>query len=240
MKSLIHKILSKKTFVYWRNPWERIYSKFVPNDLSKPYEGFPTIVSLLKSAQAESVLDIAMGHGRHTLALIELGFTVSGFDYSPSAVKRAQEIVHEKNNTYDTSVFKQGDMFYKYPFADKSFDAAIAIQAIYHGFKNDMQKAINEAARVLKDEGLFIFTVSKDTTRSTVIKGNLHKKKNCILKLLPHTYLPLSGRETGLIHFYPDKKMLREMLKDNFDHVIITDDKVNSYFVVKCNKKRKR
>ena len=240
MKSFIHKILSSKTFVYWLNPWERIYSKFVPNDLSKPYEGFPEIVSFLRSAQAESVLDIAMGHGRHTLALIELGFKVSGFDYSPSAVKRAQEIIRKKHSAYNTTVFKQGNMFYKYPFEDESFDAAIAIQAIYHGFKNDMQKAINQAARVLKDGGLFIFTVSKDTTRSTVIKENLHKKKNHILKLLPNTYLPLSGRETGLIHFYPDKKMLREMLKDNFDHVIITDDEVNAYFVVKCNKKRKR
>ncbi len=239
MKSLINKIKSQNFFVYFINPWERIYRQYIPKDLSQPYEEFQQTIDFLKENKVNSVLDIAMGHGRHSLKLIEEGFEVSGFDLSQSAIQKAKEIISKRFPSYDNLKFIYGDMFSQFPFKNDQFDSAIAMQAIYHGFKRNMQKSIAETARILKDGGSFIFTVSKDKSRSTVIKDELSKKRNFVFRLFHNTYLPLSGREKGLIHFYPSQHEIKSMLQQHFEHVIIADDKKNSYFIVKCKKKRK-
>lgn len=43
------------------------------------------------------VLDVAMGQGRNTIYLAEMGFQVEGIDISPDAVKKTLEIAERRN-----------------------------------------------------------------------------------------------------------------------------------------------
>lgn len=220
-----------------KNPWNAIYSLGIPDDLNVPYENFPEIIAFLRKDGSKKILDIAMGHGRHSLELISNGFEVYGFDSSDAAIKRAQNQISAIIKNYDVSKFTVGDMFKDFPFESDFFDAAIAIQAVYHGYKSDMQNAIDETARVLKSGGIFVFTVSTDITRSTTSINEILKREKVVLQIAKKTYLPLSGREKGLVHFYPDQDEIRSMLVKHFSHVIIRQDLKQQYFIVFCRKK---
>jgi ubiquinone/menaquinone biosynthesis C-methylase UbiE len=234
MKKLI-KLFSK----FFKNPWEKIYQLGVPNDMVHPYKNFQLILELIKNHETKNkkILDVAMGHGRHALILIELGYDISGFDLSSQAVEMAKKNVSDKFPKYDLSKFKTGNMFKKFPFSNESFDKIIAVQAIYHGFRCDMEQAISEATRVLKKNGLFTFTVSTDIKRSTTATHSISERKNITLKIEDMTYIPLSGREKGLVHFYPTKDLIRKILVKDYEHVIIHQDLENQYFIVSCLKK---
>ena len=128
-------------------------------------------------------------------------------------------------------------MFRHFPYEDSEFDSVVAIQSIYHGFREDMQKSIFEISRVLKSDGVFVFTLSRDKKRSTTLNNSVNKRRNLIAKIDEMTYLPISGREKGMVHFYPTKDIVKEMLGGYFANVIIEEDNKNNYLIVKCIKK---
>jgi len=214
-----------------KNPWEKIFKRRVPYDLQVPIVDFRRIVQLLKNNKAKKILDVAMGSGRHSLALASEGFQMYGFDLSESALEIT---INSLKNSHYEGHFRLGDMFEIYPYKTNFFDAVIAIQAIYHGYKDDMQRAIDESARVLKNDGLFIFNTSRDKKRPA-LGGDEDK----IAEIDSDTYLPLEGREKGLVHYYPDKNRLKEMLSQYFYDITIKDDKIHKYFLVICRKKDK-
>ncbi len=229
--------MNKTSFFNRENPWEKIFSKHVPNDLLLPYKEFSSICEYMSLNGVKTVLDVAMGHGRHTMELLSRNFNVYGFDLSESALSLAKEMVSKKFPDYDLSKISYGNMFKYFSYKDKQFDCVVAIQAIYHGFKEDMQESIFQISRVLKKDGIFIFTVSRDVGRSTTSLKFLDKREMLLFKIDDMTYLPLSGRERGLVHFYPSESVIRKMLKSNFSHVIIREDLDSHYYIVRCIKK---
>lgn len=220
------------------NPWESIYRLGVPADLVDPYEKLSEIIQHFKNSKVSKVLDVGMGNGRHVIPMIANGLEVYGFDLSATAVSFCKKIVSQKFDGYDIDRFVVADMFDNYPYKDNEFDAVIAIQSIYHGFESDMQKSIDEIGRVLKKDGKFVFTVSRNKDRSTVqIDGIISKAKGFVLKIKENTYLPLSGREFGLVHYYAPKEKMFEMLSRDFKDVVISEDIKNSYYLVVCTRK---
>lgn len=216
----------KKDNIIRSNPWNEIFESGIPEDLMQPYKGFHFILEKFRKNNVESVLDVAMGSGRHSILLAKENFQVFGFDLSDNAIKLAQAICMNDNLRCE---FKKGDMFSTYPYPNNSFDGVIAIQAIYHGYKDDMEFAIKEASRVLKKNGVFSFTVSKKKNRST-----LGAKSPKIQEINEDTCLPLSGREAGLVHYYPNESQIRKITSKLFSDVTIMDDNESSYYLVIC------
>lgn len=206
------------------NPWERIFRLGIPNDLREPYPNFSLILSKIKENDCKRVLDVAVGSGRHSFLLSKEGFDIFGFDLSASAVNLTRNLF--KNHGLNGN-FCIADMFEKYPYMDGFFDAVVAIQAIYHGTKDDMVKAVSECARVLRPGGLFIFTVSSSKERASLGATKYEGKK-----IADRTYMPLVGREKGLIHYYPEKDELEMMLNTHFSNVRILEDNKNKYLLV--------
>ncbi len=206
------------------NAWEKIFNNNTPSDFLHPYENFGIIVNSLKNANVHTVLDVACGQGRHIPELVKHGFNVSAFDLAQPAIDVAIEMCKIKNISCDLKV---GDMFGKFPYADNSFDACVAIQAIYHGYRDNMQHAIKEMWRVTKPQGQVWFTVSQNTTRST-----MNSIQHQILEVDDLTYIPLEGREKGLPHFYPTSDILQEMMKENYSNVNILNDDEHQYYIV--------
>jgi tellurite methyltransferase len=66
-------------------------------------------------------LDIAMGEGRNSIYLAQLGFEVTGIDVSDVGVKKARALAEEKNIELNTIIADLDD----YKFKEESFDLAV-------------------------------------------------------------------------------------------------------------------
>lgn len=209
-----------------KNPWNALFGKGIPEDLAHPYELFDSFVHLLKKNKAKRVLDVACGTGRHTLALAQHMFDVSAFDISNNSIKLTKEKL--KKAGLQANVIR-ADMFKKYPFEDNSFDGVFAIQAIYHGTEQNFEFALSEIARVVKSESPVFITVTYNKERSTLGAAEAQ-----FVEVNADTYIPVSGREKGLIHFYPDSEKLEMLLKKHFSNVRIEEDTKRKYYVATC------
>lgn len=214
------------------NPWDQIFKIGVPDDLKEPapiFNKFVDIIGGKYNANNINILDIACGSGRHSLELAKKGYSVSAFDLSHSGIEifKSKIIEEDLNNIF----LAESDMFETFPYLSESFNAAIAIQAIYHGMPNQMENAIKETSRVLKKGGIFFFTVSTELERSMLGANRfLYKKVD------EKVFLPLTGREKGLIHYYPNEKDIEDLLRPYFTDVRIYNDVNTKYIIVSCEK----
>ena len=102
------------------------------------------------------VLDIACGSGHTTLRIAErTGCTVHGLDIHQSAVAEARAAAAQ-GGLASRSDFQVHDAAKPLPFEDRSYDALICVDAINH--LPDRQGVLAEWARVLKPEGILVFT----------------------------------------------------------------------------------
>lgn len=95
------------------------------------------------------VLNVGCGGGFLSNYLGQLGYEVTGLDASLDALRVATE--HDPTSSVR---YIQGDAL-KLPFADASFDVVCAMDFLEH--VEDPERAIAEAARVLKPSGIFFF-----------------------------------------------------------------------------------
>jgi 2-polyprenyl-6-hydroxyphenyl methylase / 3-demethylubiquinone-9 3-methyltransferase len=95
------------------------------------------------------VLDVGCGGGFLSNYLAELGHEVTGLDVSMDALRVAS--AHDQTASVR---YMMGDAL-KLPFDDASFDVVCAMDFLEH--VEDPERAIAEAARVLKPSGMFFF-----------------------------------------------------------------------------------
>jgi SAM-dependent methyltransferase len=100
-------------------------------------------------ARGQRVLDVGCGPGALTRELLERGAEVSAVDPSPPFVAA----VRERHPGADVRQARAEDL----PFADGSFDAALA-QLVVH-FMDDPAQGIAEMARVTRDGGVVVACV---------------------------------------------------------------------------------
>lgn len=103
-----------------------------------------------------SILDIGCGSGRTTFPLMRMGYRVVAIDLTPAMLESAKELAREFRLKAD---FRLGDAT-QLEFRDRSFDNALFS---FNGWdqipgKANRLKALEEACRVLRPGGCFIFT----------------------------------------------------------------------------------
>ncbi len=116
------------------------------------YEQTRIIHQFLEAYPAHTqVLELGSGNGFNTIDLAKKNpqrhFT--GLDLTPASLRTARQKSAKLSNTR----FTEGD-FQQLPFGDESFDVVFEIEALSHA--NQPQKALQEAYRVLKPNGLLI------------------------------------------------------------------------------------
>lgn len=123
----------------------------------------PAIEALLNAAQVspgQLVLDVCCGTGLVSASAVARGGQVTGIDFSSAMIEtaRGKDLGAE---------FRVGDAE-ELPFSDASFDCVITNYGHYH--LPDPDRAIYEAARVLKPFGRYAFTTWCGPDRSPGIK----------------------------------------------------------------------
>lgn len=96
------------------------------------------------------ILDIGCGAGFLSNGLAADGYTVTGVDQSAGSLTVAQRHVPQEGSV----LYKPADA-YALPFADGSFDAVLMMDFLEH--VDEPARAIAEAARVLRPQGILIF-----------------------------------------------------------------------------------
>lgn len=102
-----------------------------------------------KDLKNKKLLDIGCGPGIHLKEYIKRGAEGFGVDISKEMVKLAKKYCPEGN-------FKVGSV-YSLGFEDNSFDVLTASYMLDH--VKDLEKVVSEVKRVLKGDGLFIFSI---------------------------------------------------------------------------------
>jgi ubiquinone/menaquinone biosynthesis C-methylase UbiE len=103
----------------------------------------------------QKVLDLGCGSGRHCELLIKQGYQVYGCDVSANAIKMTIERIRKLNlkGKFEVSYFNS------LPYENEFFDMIIAWHSIYYNNFETLLGTINEISRVLKKNGLFLFSM---------------------------------------------------------------------------------
>lgn len=106
--------------------------------------------------KGEKLLDLGIGTGLASSLFHKAGLKIYGLDNS----KEMLNICRNKNLAYDLKLFdlKKSTI----PYDNQLFDQVIAV-GVFHFFK-DLERFFKESHRILKEQGIFSFTVKDSDT----------------------------------------------------------------------------
>ena len=127
---------------------------------------YPELKRLMGNVKGKKVLDLGCGEGYSSRQMAEYGAEVTGIDFSPKLINRAKEINISDSRSVN---YLHGDMTNLNKIADGSQDKVVSVMSFMYLNTKNIEKALLEAKRVLKDDGeLIIVTKHPFTTRNNL------------------------------------------------------------------------
>lgn len=141
--------LSRNDVTHWEEAWQK--RKAAPTGFHK------SLISVLRQnidmKASTPILEIGAGSARDSIRLAELGAEVYALDFSPSALKLADQGASERNVEVRLT---QANAF-RLPFKDGAFKAVFS-QGVLEHF-HDPEPALQEQSRVLMPGGILLVDV---------------------------------------------------------------------------------
>jgi ubiquinone/menaquinone biosynthesis C-methylase UbiE len=201
--------------------WDTAYQQR-PYVEKNPHEGLVRLMAKLDRPTTSQILDLGCGDGRHLIFLAQQGYTPIGIDQAIWGLRRSKQWV-EKERLKTKLVCGQVSSL---PLSSESIDAVISIQVIHHQYLSGIQRAISEVQRILRNNGIFYFTVPRYPPSGW--------KNMRYEQVEPQTYIPLEGFEKNIPHYFFKEEDLRSMLK-GFEILEVGDDNAR-HFAVRAQK----
>lgn len=111
-------------------------------------------LNLLGPVKGKKIIELGCGGGQNSIALAKRGAICTGVDISDEQIKFAEKLT--KKNKVKVK-FIRGDIQNLNMIKSKSYDIAISMFAF--DWVQSLDKTFEEAHRVLKDKGLFVFSM---------------------------------------------------------------------------------
>lgn len=101
----------------------------------------------------QNIVDVGCGRGRHSITLAERGYNITGFDLSPQAIEKAEQIASARG--LKNVKFLVHDM--RQPLAGR-FDAALNLFTTFGYFleNKENERVLKSVNSMLKENGLFL------------------------------------------------------------------------------------
>lgn len=107
------------------------------------------LINVLNLKKKDKILDLACGHGRHTIELKKRGFDIDGLDYSDHLLKKAKNLA--KHEQLQINFFNQ-DVH--------NINIKIKYDKIFLFFSEfglfNADKVLNNVSKIIKTNGLFL------------------------------------------------------------------------------------
>ncbi|MCB0034860.1 MAG: class I SAM-dependent methyltransferase [Anaerolineales bacterium] len=107
------------------------------------------------------VLDVGCGRGEIIRHCMRLGVEAFGIDYAEAAVRMSQDVIEaewaggdETSRTTPAGVCRSDAK--RLPYPDNYFDRVLMFDVVEHLYPWELQEAMLEVRRVMKDDGMFI------------------------------------------------------------------------------------
>lgn len=107
------------------------------------------LIGVLKLKKTDKILDLACGHGRHTIELKKKGFNIEGLDFSDYLIKIAKECAKKEN--LQINFYKQD--IHKINLKTK-YDKIFLFFSEFGLF--EAERILKNVAGILKNNGLFL------------------------------------------------------------------------------------
>jgi len=181
--------------------WDKIYKEYknggkawytLSRGLDKDFMDFvePT------KFPVDKAFDVGFGTGHYLVWLKAKGWEVSGIDSSQTAHKIASEAVDQNNLILGSA--------YDYSIPKNTYGLIFSIHAIHHGFKSQIEKALDSVYKGLVEGGWIYLTLPKDMQ---ILDWETHKGSRL---LAPGTHAPTEGPEKGLPHSFYNESEIKE------------------------------
>lgn len=109
---------------------------------------------------SSEILDLGCGHGRHTEALLRLGFPVHACDPRREAVETTRDTIGDVLEQGEVETVVQEAPLDGLDYPDETFDWVLAVEAeTYVSNEDDLQTLFEEGRRLLKPGGWLYVTL---------------------------------------------------------------------------------
>lgn len=202
------------------NHWEQFYNSSLAN-LKYPNEA---VIRFIKGnfKVNSNILDLGCGSGRHVLFLAEEGYSVSGIDFSSTAISNVRTALQQ--NSLQAELITGSIV--SLPFESETFDGVISFAVMYYFVVEDIKKIIAEIYRVLKPNGK-AFIVVRGTEDMRYGKGQEVERNTYKLST------NFSNEEGMLMHFFERNELLT--LFSSFSNIEIGFNRESVYHIEQCN-----
>ena len=181
-------------------------------------------LNLFKEQNITRIIELGAGLGRDAIFFAQNSIYVEALDYSSSAVEVINQKTKKNNlsNYISTKIF---DIREKLPFEDNSVEACFSHMLYCMALTNsDLEKLNNEICRVLKPNGINVYTVRH--TKDNDYKNGIYRGED------------LYENDGFVVHFFSEDKV-KSLLKGfkNINNELFEEGSFPRKLFYICNKK---